>query len=131
MKKKEFNKILFLLDKADKSNIDFSGFSNPVEANELFESLLIYRKNSTSQQKDFSPYFIERVMGKIMNENVNISLADYLSLQFSRVMAYGLVAVIITVLTLYFIQGQEGFIPVLGNDSANDINFISYLFYEF
>jgi len=131
MKKKELESILILLDKSEKNNVDFLGFTNPTEAKELFDSLQLFKINSTDKEKSFSPYFIERVMGKVANLSSNNSLSDYLSLQFSRVMAYGLAAVIIVMLTLYFIQGQEGFVPILGNDSANDINFISYLFYEF
>lgn len=131
MKKKELENILILLDKSEKNNVDFSGFSNPEEAKELFDSLLFYKKNAAPIERNFSPFFIERVMGKVNNLSSNISLSEYLSLQFSRVMAYGLAAVIIVMLTLYFIQGQEEFVHVFGSDSANDINFISYLFYEF
>jgi len=131
MKRKELEKLLGLLDQQAQNPIDFSGFSNPEEAKRRYKQLSVYRLKLGFREMDFSPYFVERVMGKINNLSGNQSLSEYLSLQFSRVMAYGFAAVIVVFMTLYFIHGQDSFGIILGNDNPNDINFISYLFYEF
>jgi len=52
-------------------------------------------------------------------------------MQLSRVMAYGMAAVALVFLTLFLLHGQDGFGTVIGTDTSDELNFISYLFYEF
>ncbi len=131
MKKKELEKLLRLIDKNDRRSVNFSEFKNPEKSEETFNQLDFIRENMPVYERDFSPFFMERIMGRISNLRENQGIVEYLSMQFSRVMAYGTAAVIIVFLTLYFIHGQDGFGTILGADSSNDINFISSLFYEF
>jgi hypothetical protein len=130
MKKKEIEKLLRLTDQKVSSQPDFSGFSDPNEARENYSRLILIRKGYSVFERDFSPFFVERVLGRINNLSKGTGIQEYLSMQFNRVMAYGFAAVLIVFLTLYILHGQEGFGTVLRSDSSNDINFISYLFYE-
>jgi hypothetical protein len=131
MKRKELEKLLSRLDLKNQDSADFSGFKDPTRAEKSFKRLVYIKENMPSHDKDFSPFFIESVMGRINNLSGNPGVVEYLSMQFSRVMAYGMAAVIIVFLTLFFLHGQEGFGAILGADNSNDINFISYLFYDF
>jgi hypothetical protein len=131
MKKKEFEKLLGLVDQKGQGLPDFSGFSNPDDAKMKFVEILHFRNTPSENEKDFSPFFTESVMGRIKQYPLTHGLEEYLSMQFNRVMAFGLTAVVLTFLTLYFLQGQDGVGTLFGADRTNDINFISYLFYEF
>jgi hypothetical protein len=130
MKKKEIEKLLSLTDQKVTSQPDFSGFKDPGEARENYDKIVLIRREYSTYEKDFSPFFVERVLGGINNLSASTGIQEYLSMQFNRVIAYGFAAVLIVFLTLYFLDGQEGFGTVLRSDSTNDINFISYLFYE-
>jgi hypothetical protein len=130
MKKKEIEKLLRLTDHEVSSQPDFSGFKDPGEVRENYDRLVLIRREYSDYEKDFSPFFVERVMARINNLSHSTGIQEYLSMQFNRVMVYGFAAVLIVFLTLYFLDGQEGFGTVLRSDSTNDINFISYLFYE-
>jgi hypothetical protein len=131
MKKKEFEKLLGFADQKDHTNLDFSGFKDPAEAKKQFEELLFFVSKRSDFESDFSPFFTEKVMNGIVGFNNRLGIEAYLSMQFSRVMTLGLTAVVFVFIALYFLQGQEGIRNVLGTDQSNDINFISYLFYEF
>jgi hypothetical protein len=130
MKKREIEKLLGLLDNKDQSH-DFSGYSNPDEAKESFVKLGFLRNKLNEREKSFSPYFTEKVMGKISVLTTSPGLEEYLSMLLTRVMTYGISAVLLIFLTLYLFHGQEGIGTVIGTSDSNDINFISYLFYEF
>ena len=131
MKKKEFEKLLGLFDQKDQPVQDFSGFKEPDRAKGLFRQLIFYRFMLSGNKKVFSPYFADQVMNRIINANHVHGIEEYLSLQFNRVMSFGLAATILFYLALYFFQGHEEFSTIFGIDRSNDINFISYLFYEF
>jgi hypothetical protein len=131
MKRKEFERLLGIFDQKDQSPVDFSGFSDPAEARKSYDDLRKFSGTLSGYEKYFSPFFTNRVMGRINNLAQSPGLEEYLSMQFSRVMTFGLTAVILVFLALYIFQGQEGFGTLLGTDRSNDINFISYLFYEF
>lgn len=130
MKKKEIEKLLRLADQKVTSQPDFSGFKDPSEARENYNRLVLIRKGYPTYEKDFSPFFVERVLGRINNLSHSSGIQEYLSMQFNRVMAYGFAAVLIVFATLYILNGQEGIGTILRSDNTNDINFISYLFYE-
>jgi len=131
MKKKEIRKLLELLDQKDHSSVDFNEFRNPDEVKKDFNVLSFFRGKRAESQNDFSPFFTEKVMGRIAAHSRTQGIEDYLSMQFSRVMTYGLTAVVVLFLALYFLHGQDGLGTLIGTDSSNDLNFISYLFYEF
>ncbi len=131
MKRKEFEKLLNLMDRSDPGLNDFSVFSDPVKARKSYDELIFYRSESGTLAKDFSPYFTDKVMGRISQLSRIHGLEEYISMQFSRVMAYGLAAVVLVIITLFFFQGQDGLGTVIGTEASNDINFISSLFYEF
>jgi hypothetical protein len=131
MKKKEIIRLLGLFDQKDLSSPDFSGFSDPDDARNNFNRLKLVRTELSGHDRSFSPYFTDRVMGRIARISQSPGIEEYLSMLFTRVMTYGLTAVVLVVLTLYFLHGPEGFSAVLGTDNSNDVNFISYLFYEF
>jgi hypothetical protein len=86
---------------------------------------------SSGFAKDFSPFFTDKVMGRISQLSQKLGLEEYLSLQLSRVFGYGMAAVAIVLLTLFLLHGQDGFGTVFGSDVSDELNFISYLFYEF
>ena len=131
MKRKEIKKLLSFLDRKDQGQNDFSGFNNPGGAMKSYDELLSIRRNSNENRNEFSPFFTDKVMGTISQMSQHPGLEDYLSMLLNRVMSYGLSAILIIFLTLYFLHGQEGIGTILGTDTTNDINFISYLFYEF
>ncbi len=131
MKKKELKKLLRLVDHHDHKKADFSGFRNPEKARAAYDELLAYRRTSSDEEPDFSPFFTDAVMGKIARFAQSPGFEEYLSRLFSRVVSYGLTAVVVMLLTLYVLHGQDGFSALFGNDPASDINFISLLFYEF
>jgi len=131
MKKKELQRLLDIFDQGNREPQDFSEFRNPDEARESFKKLILIRRELSDSNSDFSPFFSAKVMGKISQFSKRPGLEEYLSMQLSRVMTYGLTAVVLVFLTLFFLQGQEGMGLVPGSDSSNDLNFISSLFYEF
>ena len=131
MKKKEFEKLLGFADQKDHSNHDFSGFKDPEEAKESFKELLFFISKRSGFEKEFSPYFTEKVMNGLFRLTRRQGIEEYLSMQFSKVLTYGLTAVVFVFIILYFLQGQDGIGTIIGTDRSNDINFISYLFYEF
>lgn len=131
MKKKELEKLLSLADQKDQPVQDFSGFKEPEKAKGFFKQLIFYRSLLSGKKNDFPPYFADQVMNRIINSNQVHGIEEYLSLLFNRVMSYGLAATILLYLALYFFQGHEEFSTIFGVDRSSDINFISYLFYEF
>jgi len=131
MKKKEIGKVLELLDQKDLSSFNFNEFRNPDEVIEGFNLLSFFRGKHSESRSDFSPFFTEKVMGRIAAQSHTPGIEDYLSMQFNRVITYGLTAVVALFLVLWFLHGQDGIGTLIGTDSSNDLNFISYLFYEF
>jgi hypothetical protein len=131
MKKREIKQILELADESVNRNPDFSGFSEPDIASAIYRDILRYRKEAGTAVKDFSPFFENKIMSKIASIAKGQSLEDILSGLLSRVMTYSLTALFIIILTFFIVYGQDGFTKFIGNDTTNDINFISYLFYEF
>jgi hypothetical protein len=131
MKNKEFERLLGIVDQKDQRPLDFSGFSDPAAARESYNELIKFRGTLSNYEKYFSTYFTNKVMVRINNLAQSPGLEEYLSMQLSRVMTFGLTAVILVFLALYIFQGQEGIGTILGTDRSNDINFISSLFYEF
>mgnify|MGYP006954432678 CR=1 FL=1 len=131
MKKRELKRLLELFDQNNQRHSDYHGFSDPDQARKSYEDLLLFRRKPSDIKKDFSPCFTERVINRITHQTQIPRLEEYLSMQLNRVMTYGLTAVILVFLTLYFLQGQDGIGTVIGTNNSNDINFISYLFYEF
>jgi hypothetical protein len=131
MKKKEFKKLIKFFDHHDQKTVDFSGFKNPEEAKSIYNELLVYRRKGSDSEPDFTPFFTDSVMGKISRYSHSPGFEEYLSRLFSRVVSYGLTAVVVMLITLYVLHGQDGFSALFGNDPGNDINFISQLFYEF
>lgn len=131
MKKKDFKKLSDLLDLSKPGIIDFSGFSEPEKAGKSYEDFVFFREMTSGVAKDFSPFFTEKVMGRINQLSHRQGLEEYLSMQLSRVMAYGMTAVALVLLTLFLLHGQDGFGTVIGTDTSDELNFISYLFYEF
>lgn len=131
MKKKEIEKLVNLTDQKDLNPADFTVFSEPVKAKQYFSLLSLARRRKPDTEPDFSPYFVEKVMGRLNRVVQSPGLDDYLSMLLSKVMTYGLTALALVFLTLYFLHGQDGIGTVIGSDTTNDMNFISYLFYEF
>lgn len=131
MKRKEIIRILELFDAKDQKFKDFGQFDNPKKAKEQFEELAEIRDAFLKEEKNFSPFFTDKVMGRVAQLTGQQGFEDYLSMLFYRVTTYGLSAVAIVVLTLYLLHGQEGFNSIISSDSSNDINFISSLFYEY
>ena len=131
MKKKEYKKLLRLIDLHDHAQVDFSRFRNPAKAKDEYDKLIVYRRTSSDNEPDFSPFFTEAVMGKLSRFSQTPGFEEYLSRLFNRVVSYGLTAVVVMLVTLYVHHGQDGFSALFGSDSANDINFISQLFYDF
>jgi len=131
MKRKEFKRLLEFLDLKDPVTIDFSDFSDPGKAGKNYEDLLFFRQKSSGLHKDFSPFFTDKVMGRIAQLSHRQGFEEYLSMLLNRVLVYGMTAVVIVFLTLFFLHGQDGIGTVLGTDSSDELNFISYLFYEF
>ncbi|MCB9000066.1 MAG: hypothetical protein H6540_08390 [Bacteroidales bacterium] len=131
MNRKEIEKLLSLAESKSADKTEFSGFSEPAEAESKFRLLRTVRANRNEQETGFSPFFTEQVMGKI---NVLFNKPDiqtYLSMQFSKVFAFGFSTVILILFALYFMHGQINFSAFTGTDSGNEINFISSVFYEF
>jgi len=89
------------------------------------------RAEFSNRDHSFSPFFTDSIMGRISAITKSPGIEEYLSMLLSRVMTYGITAVVLVILTLYLLHGQDGFSAVLGTDSSNDLNFISSLFYEF
>jgi hypothetical protein len=131
MKKREIEQILKLADESPILKPEFSAFSDPDVASVIYRDILQYRNDRANTEKDFSPFFENKIMGRIASIAKGQSLEDVLSGLFTRVMTYSLTALFLIILTFFIIYGQDGFTIFIGNDSSNDINFISYLFYEF
>jgi len=131
MKNKEIERLLEYFDMKDQNNVDFSGFNNPDAAKESYVNLNLIHGELSKCEKSFSPFFTDKVMNKIEKLSYIPGIEDYLSMLLTRVMTYGLTAVIIVFMTIYFLHGQEGIGTVLGTDISNDLNFISSVFYEF
>jgi len=130
MKKAELEKLLERLDTKDYPVLDFSDFTNPEEAKRIYNDFFYFRE-IYNDPKDFSPYFTEKVMGKILLMASKSGLEEYLSIFLYRVVAYGVTAVILVFAILMFLQGQDGIGTAIGTESTTDLNFISSLFYEF
>ncbi len=130
MKKVEIRKLLDFFDRGE-PNSDFSGFADPVEARENYQNLNLIREKYSSIDMDFSPFFTESIMGRISQLAKRPMLEEYLSNLLSRVATYGFTALVLIIITLFFLQGQDGFGSILGTDSNNEVNFISSLFYEY
>ena len=131
MKKRYLKKILGLFDQEEHGSFDYSQFDEPERVKNQVNELIMFRDLLAAREKSFSPFFTDRVMGKLNQLVTSPSFEEYLSMQFSKVMAFGLTAVVILFLSLYFMQGIDGINSFLGTDSSNDINFVSSLFYDF
>ena len=134
MKKKETKLLLEMLDK--ERNIDFNPnvFSDPAEAQLIFNDLKFLKESSSSDQYNFGPFFKMKVMSKVydfVKSGSKQKLDEVLSRFFNKVMVAGTLAILIVLLMLYAQHGQVGLDIITGIEQDNDINFISSLFNEY
>lgn len=134
MKKKETKLLLEMLDK--ERNIDFNPnvFSDPAEAQLIFNDLKILKESSAYDQDNFGPFFKMKVMSRVYNlvkTGSKQKLDEVLSRFFNKVMVAGTLAIIIAIIMLYAQHGQVGLDIITGIEQDNDINFISSLFNEY
>jgi hypothetical protein len=131
MKKKELERLLGFVDQNEDETYDFSGFRDSQSAKGTFKDLLLFRESGKHAESDFSSHFADKVMQKVIHLSKKQGIEEYLSMQLYKVVSFGLSAAAIFFLALYLFQAQDGIGPILGTDRSNDINFISYVFYEF
>ena len=134
MNKKEFKTLLDLLDKERINDSDWQVFTNREEAQSAYSHFKILRKNASDNDAGFSPWFKQKVMGKIYelgNASYSQSLDEILSRMMNKVMLAGTIAIIAVILLLYAYHGQVGVDTLTGIDQDSEINFISSLFNEY
>ncbi len=131
MKPAEIEEILGMADDAEIRKPDFRRFSDPSGAEEIYQSLLKIKADSGGRKADFTPYFEDRIMNRIYAAASGFSLDEQLSGLLYRVAGYGLTAAALVLITFFLLYGQDAFSVFTGSDTSGDINFISYLFYDF
>lgn len=131
MKRKD-NKILLEYLKTDQPEIsDWSVFSDPEEAKLKYAELINLRENAGFQEFSFSPFFREKVMGKVYEMTKTPAFDEVLSKFMNRVILSGVITIVVVILVLYAYHGQVRVDTLTGIDHDETINFISSLFNEY
>ena len=131
MKKKDIKRLLELLKADQPEGSDWNMFSDPEGAKQKYTELINLRKNAGFQEFSFSPFFREKVMGKVYELTKTPAFDEILSKFMNRVILSGAITIVVVILILYAYHGQVGVDTLTGIDHDETINFISSLFNEY